>query len=86
MVLRTWETRQRQWNLSAMRWLDPVTRWLALDPIGGTAAFDDAMAAMDGAATANIAKDMEVANVAANVAAAAAADAPTDNAPTDVLV
>jgi hypothetical protein len=45
--------------------------------------FDGAMAAMDGAASANMAEGMDAANTAAD---AAGADAPADNAPTDDVV
>ena len=55
------------------------------DPLGGAPAFDGAMAAMDGAAAANIAEGMDAAN-AASEADAAAADAPQDDAPTDDVV
>jgi len=41
------------------------------------------MAAMDGAAAANMAEGMDAANTAADAADAAAADAPADDAPTD---
>ena len=53
-------------------------------PMGGE--FDGAMAAMDGAASANMAEGMEAANTAADAADAAAADAPADDAPTDDVV
>ena len=56
------------------------------DPMGGAPAFDGAMAAMDGAAAANMAEGMDAANTAADVADAAAADAPADDAPTDDVV
>ena len=48
--------------------------------------FDGAMAAMDGAASANMAEGMDAANTAADAADAAGADAPADNAPTDDVV
>ena len=53
-------------------------------PMGGE--FDGAMAAMDGAASANMAEGMDAANTAADAADAAGADAPADNAPTDDVV
>ena len=46
----------------------------------GGPAFDGAMAAMDGAAAANMAEGMDAANTAADADAAAGADAPADNA------
>ena len=55
------------------------------DP-GGPPAFDEAMQAMDSAASANMAEGMEAANTAADAADAAAADAPADDAPTDDVV
>ena len=48
--------------------------------------FDGAMAAMDTAASANIAEGMEAANTAADAADAVAAEAPADDAPTDDVV
>ena len=56
------------------------------DPMGGSPEFDGAMAAMDGAAAANMADGMDAANTAADAdAAAGAVDAP-DNAPNDDVV
>ena len=56
------------------------------DPGAPPPAFDGAMAAMDTAASANMAEGMEAANTAADAADAAAADAPADDAPTDDVV
>ena len=61
-----------------------VTQWVILGLLRG--AFDGAMAAMDTAASANMAEGMEAANTAADAADAAAADAPADDAPTDDVV
>jgi hypothetical protein len=55
-------------------------------PPPGPGDFGDAMAAMDGAASANMAEGMDAANTAADAADAAGADAPADNAPTDDVV
>ena len=55
------------------------------NPMGGAPTFDGAMAAMDGAAAANIAEGMEAANAAAE-ADIAEADAPADDAPNDDVV
>ena len=49
------------------------------DPMGGAPAFDGAMAAMDGAAAANMAEGMEAANVALRLTLPVS-DAPTDDA------
>ena len=43
----------------------PADPMAGADPMGGAPAFDGAMAAMDGAAAANMAEGMEAANVAA---------------------
>ncbi|MDG1143187.1 MAG: hypothetical protein P8N92_00885, partial [Burkholderiales bacterium] len=56
------------------------------DPMGGAPVFDGAMAAMDGAAAANMAEGMDAANTAADADAAAGADASADDAPTDDVV
>ena len=49
------------------------------DPMGGSPAFDGAMAAMDGAAAANMAEGMDAANAAADADAAAGADQNVNN-------
>ncbi|MDA8717197.1 hypothetical protein N9M78_04515, partial [Alphaproteobacteria bacterium] len=56
------------------------------DPMGGAPAFDGAMAAMDGAAAANMAEGMDAANTAADADAAGGAVDTPDNAPTDDVV
>ena len=60
-----------------------MTQWVVLQWV---VQFDGAMAAMDGAAAANMAEGMDAANTAADAADAAGADAPADNAPTDDVV